>query len=152
MTYYFHIQDNKIISKGQAKLLNGDNIEVNEDIYNHSERYIYQDSEIILDPDYEVKQVEKEAKKIAQLKLTKREVFLALYKNKGITPEEIKASITNTEALIEFEYAAEYYRGNPLINVIGNSLGYTKEELDYLFINKTFPTNFEENTNLESEV
>ena len=76
---------------------------------------------------------------IAQLSLTKREVFLALYKDKGITPEQIKAGLTNPEALIEFEYATEYFRGNPLIDLIGQSLGYTSEQLDYLFINGTLP-------------
>ena len=69
----------------------------------------------------------------------KREVFLALYEDSGITPDEIKKGITNPASLIEFEYANEYYRGNPLIDMIGASLGYTKEQLDYLFENKEFP-------------
>ena len=80
-----------------------------------------------------------EAKLIASLKLTKREVFLALYEDSGITPDEIKKGITNPASLIEFEYANEYYRGNPLIDLIGASLGYTKYDLDYLFMNKHFP-------------
>lgn len=76
---------------------------------------------------------------INQLSLTKREVFLALYKDKGITPEQIKAQIQNPEALIEFEYANDYFRGNPLIDLIGKTLGYTSDELDYLFVNKELP-------------
>ena len=87
--------------------------------------------------DEEIKQAEKE--RIARLSLTKREVFLALYKAKGITPEQIKAQITDTEALIEFEYANEYYRGNPLIDLIGAKLGYSSDDLDYLFKNKELP-------------
>ena len=82
---------------------------------------------------------ERERQSIAQLSLTKREVFLALYRDKGITPEQLKAQIQNTEALIEFEYATDYYRGNPLINQIGLMLGYTSANLDYLFINKELP-------------
>lgn len=82
---------------------------------------------------------ERERQSIAQLSLTKREVFLALYRDKGITPEQLKAQIQNTEALIEFEYATDYYRGNPLINQIGLMLGYTSADLDYLFINKELP-------------
>lgn len=82
---------------------------------------------------------EKEAKRMAKLSLTKREVFLALYKDKGITPEQIKAQIANPEALIEFEYANDYFRGNPLIDVIGGVLGYTSAQLDYLFEHKEFP-------------
>ena len=78
---------------------------------------------------------EMEREGIQQLSLTKREVFLALYNDKGITPDQLKAQITSPEALIEFEYATDYYRGNPLINQIGLMLGYTSEDLDYLFIN-----------------
>ncbi len=73
------------------------------------------------------------------LSLTKREVFLALFKDKGITPEQLKSQITNPEALIEFEYANDYFRGNPLINQIGALLGYTADDLDYLFKNKKLP-------------
>ena len=79
---------------------------------------------------------QQERERINKLSLTKREVFLALYRDKGITPEQIKAQITSPEALIEFEYATEYYRGNPLIDQIGLMLGYTSEQLDNLFENK----------------
>lgn len=94
---------------------------------------------IVLNPNYEEEYRQKEQERINQLSLTKREVFLALYKDKGITPEQIKAQITSPEALIEFEYANDYFRGNPLINLIGNSLGYSSDDLDYLFINKELP-------------
>lgn len=81
---------------------------------------------------------QEEKERIAKLSLTKREVFLAIYQDKGITPEQIRAQITDQGALIEFDYAEKYYRGNPLIDVLGSALGYTKEQLDYLFENKTF--------------
>ena len=91
-------------------------------------------------PHYTLEEKEQqERERIANLSLTKRDVFLALYKDKGITPEQIKAQITNPEALIEFEYASSYYRGNPLIDVIGQTLGYTSEQLDYLFEHKELP-------------
>ncbi|MBQ2175345.1 MAG: hypothetical protein II453_09860 [Alphaproteobacteria bacterium] len=83
---------------------------------------------------------QREAERIAQLHLTKREVFLALYRDKGITPEQLRAQITNPEALIEFEYANDYFRGNPLINIIGQMLGYTSGDLDYLFEHGELPT------------
>ena len=80
-----------------------------------------------------------ERERINMLSLTKREVFLALYKDKGITPEQLRAQIQDTEALIEFDYANDYFRGNPLINSIGAMLGYSSADLDYLFENKDFP-------------
>lgn len=81
---------------------------------------------------------EEKQEMISKLSLTKREVFLALYKDKGVTAEQIRGQIQSTEALIEFDYAEKYYRGNPLINGIGALLGYTPEQLDYLFIHKEF--------------
>ena len=46
----------------------------------------------------------KERERLNKLSLTKREVFLALYNDKGITPEAIKEYIKDPESLIEFEY------------------------------------------------
>ena len=80
----------------------------------------------------------RETERIAQLSLTKREVFLALYADKGITPEQIRAQLTDEAALIEFDFAERYYRGNPLIDLIGQKLGYTSKQLDSLFENGGF--------------
>ena len=76
---------------------------------------------------------QQERERIAKLKLTKREVFLGLYQAKGVTPDMIKAQITDAQALIEFEYANDYYRGNPLIDIVGATLGITPEQLDKFF-------------------
>ena len=76
---------------------------------------------------------QQERERIAQLKLTKREVFLGLFQAKQVTPDMIKAQITDPQALIEFEYANDYYRGNPLIDIVGATLGITPEQLDWFF-------------------
>ena len=102
------------------------------------ENEIIFENEPIVDEEYSLKREAILQERKATLKLTKREVFLALYKDKGITPAQIKAQIPSDEALIEFEYANEYYRGNPLIDMVGNLLGYTPKQLDYLFENKEF--------------
>ena len=81
---------------------------------------------------------QQERERIAKLKLTKREVFLGLYQAKGVTPEMIKAQITDPQALIEFEYANDYYRGNPLIDTVGATLGITPEQLDKFFETKDY--------------
>lgn len=83
--------------------------------------------------EYKEKQAQQERERIAKLSLTKREVFLGLYQAKGVTPEMIKAQITDPQALIEFEYANDYYRGNPLIDIVGATLGITPEQLDKFF-------------------
>jgi hypothetical protein len=74
-----------------------------------------------------------EKERIAKLKRTKREVFLGLYQAKGITPEQIKGLIKKPTDLIEFEYANDYFRGNPLIDAIGGILGLTPKQLDKFF-------------------
>ena len=35
--------------------------------------------------------------------------------------------------MIEFEYANDYYRGNPLIDIVGASLGISPAQLDKFF-------------------
>ena len=108
---------------------------------NHQNGYEIRETETALEAwGYtEEEEAQKERERINMLSLTKRDVFLALYKDKGITPEQIKAQIQNPEALIEFEYASNYFRGNPLIDVIGQTLGYSSEDLDYLFAHKELP-------------
>ena len=101
------------------EILDNDNIIDNKDAYN-------------------VEQEKKELERLGKLKLSKREVFLGLYQAKGITPDEIKALISNPKDLIEFEYANDYYRGNSLIDKIGVLIGLKSSELDYFFEYKKF--------------
>lgn len=94
---------------------------------------------VLKDASWEEEQARKERERINMLSLTKREVFLALYRDKNITPLQLRERITDKEAQIEFDYAEKYYRGNPLIDIIGMLLGYTSEQLDYLFEHAEFP-------------
>lgn len=119
---------------------------LNPSIYNvdrweeTNEEYVLDGDEYVLkNEEWEERQAQKEKERIAKLSLTKREVFLALYKAKGLTPEMIRSQITDTEALIEFDYATEYFRFNPLIDKIGLMLGYSSENIDYLFEHKQLP-------------
>lgn len=145
MTYYIYLENGTLNGAGEAILLTEGvvNIEVTEEVYNgyvtEPEKYIYSDGEIVENPNYAEEQAQNERNRLDMLSLTKREVFLALYKDKGLTPEQLRSKITDPEALIEFDYANDYYRGNPLINKIGEMLGYTIEDLDYLFENKELP-------------
>lgn len=67
--HYIQIKDNKIIGKGQCKILNSDilNVEVSEDIYNNIEKYIYKDNELVLNPDYEKELAKKREEKFNKL-------------------------------------------------------------------------------------
>ena len=144
MAYYIFIQDNKLNGCGQCRQLTEGviNLEVEEHLFNaygeNPEMYIWDGEAIVIDPEYEQKQIQKEKERIAKLSLTKREVFLGLFQAKGVTPDQIKAQITDPMALIEFEYANDYYRFNPLIDVVGNALGITSEQLDKFFDTKDY--------------
>lgn len=136
---YLGYQGNKIKFYTEAPLdatlYNIDLIEETED------EYVLDDDEYVLcDEEWEEKQRQKERERLNKLSLTKREVFLALHKDKGITPQQIRNQITDEEALIEFDYANDYFRGNPLIDKMGIMLGYSIEDLDYLFEHKELPS------------
>lgn len=136
---YIFIENGKLNGCGEIKQLTEGvlNFEVNDELYedykNNPLKYIFEDGQIILNPQFEELLAQEEREKLDGLSLTKREVFLALYKDKGITPEQLRAQLEDTEAQIEFDYANSYFRGNPLINLIGANLGYTSAQMDYLF-------------------
>lgn len=82
---------------------------------------------------------EQERERKDMLALTRCDVLKALYQTKGITPTDIKTLLKdNVEALIELEYAQNFYRGHPIIKSLGEQLGFTSDDLDYLFENKKF--------------
>lgn len=129
-------QGKYIIGEVEEEIDVPDEVEEGEEQTTHKETVKIKT--LVLNPNYEEEKAAAERKRLNLLSLTKREVFLALYKDKGITPDQLRAQITDIEAQIEFDYAEKYYRGNPLINGIGALLGYTPEQLDYLFIHKEF--------------
>ena len=143
---YYIQEDNKILLADESEYKLIDTIKFMPQ-YQHLE-ILQTDKNIVMydgsfyfedDEEYIAKKAQDERERIAKLSLTKREVFLALYRAKGLTPEMIRAQITDTEALIEFDYATEYFRFNPLINQIGAMLGFSPEQIDYLFEYKEIP-------------
>lgn len=107
---------------------------------NHNLGYEIRETETALEAwgytEEEIKEQERE--RLNLLSMTKREMFLGLYQAKQIAPDILKAQITDPKALIEFEYANDYYRGNQLIDVIGGQLGFTSEQLDKFFETKDY--------------
>ena len=83
-----------------------------------------------------------ERERIAKISLTRGDVFRALYQAKGVTRAQIRAMIENNEliseaqrelALIDFDEALNFYRGNTLIDTLGLALGIISEQLDKFF-------------------
>lgn len=89
------------------------------------------------------------------LTLTPADVERALYKEKGMDFDDLKALIiqalptVDVKALsIEFR-AKDFYRGATfngirLFDAVGQLLGYTSDDMDYLFLHKELPSAEEE--------
>ena len=112
-------------------------IEVSEEIYQayleDRNKVIYLDGEVILNPNYEEEQAQKERERIAKLTCTKR-VFALMLQELGITYTMLKQLIaTNEQAQLEWDLCVELERKNPLLDVMALQLGITSEQLDGLF-------------------
>ena len=105
--------------------------------------YVLNGEEYVLkDEAWEDKQAQKERERIALLSLARGDVFRGLLQAKGVTRAQIRAMIENNEllttlqkemALIDFDEALNFYRGNPLIDTLGATLGITSKQLDKFF-------------------
>lgn len=153
--YYAFIQDNKINGVGQCECLSALNIEITEEVYNGiiSDKllYIWDGENIIPNPNYEEEKAKERRLELDALTLTPADVERALYKAKGMDFEDLKALIVQAlptvdiKALsIEFR-AKDFYRGAEangmrLFDTVGQLLGYTSDDMDYLFLNKELPT------------
>lgn len=149
---YVNIADNQILGTGQCPRKDETTIsvEISEEIYHNIEQYIYDGENIVIDPEWEQKQAKKERERLDGLALTPSDVERALYKAKGMDFDDLKALIAqqapqlDIKALaIEFR-ANNFYRGVTigemrLIDAVGAMLGYSPEDMDYLFIHKELP-------------
>lgn len=112
--------------------------------------YIIDNGELIENPNYEEIKAQKHRQELDGLTLTPADVERALYKAKGMDFEDLKTliaqqipSIDIKGLAIEFR-AKDFYRGAEaggmrLFDVVGALLGYSPEQMDYLFIHKELP-------------
>lgn len=155
--YYIFVQDGKLNGAGQCPCLNEDiqNIEVTEEVFNayieDKDTYIWDGTNVVVNPDYEEIKKRKHRQELDALTLTPADVERALYKAKEMDFEDLKALIVQAlptidiKALsIEFR-AKDFYRGAEaggmrLFDVVGALLGYSSDDMDYLFQNKELPS------------
>lgn len=154
MTYYIFNENGKLNGCGECpQLTEGvQNIEVTEEVYNtysaEPEKYIYLNGEIIENPNYEEEQAQKERNRLDMLSLTSADVERAIYKAKGMDFDDILNLVQDSPDIdlkaLKIELKANnFYRGNPYIEQVGSMLGYSSNDLDYLFENKELPTTIE---------
>lgn len=150
--YYIFIKDEKINGCGQCQCLNEDytNLEITEEVYNafaeNPDKYVYQNGEIVENPNYEQEQAKKERERLDNLSMTRGDVFEALILAKGLGKAQIRAMIEKTKLdditkalyLNRFDEALEFYRGYPIFDMLGQALGITGEMLDKFFDTKNY--------------
>ena len=90
------------------------NIEVSEEIYNNAQQYgsnyyIYSNGQIILNPNYEQEQAQKEAERIGELTMTALD-FITFLRQCGLTLEQIRAYLDNNIELdTQLKYCQNVY-------------------------------------------
>lgn len=115
--------------------------------YNHNLGYEIEETETHLNAigytEEELRQQERD--RIDALCLTRSDVERAIYADKGMDfddlVEYVKTNIPTMDVkALKIELrAGNFYRKHPYINQLGTALGYTSDDLDYLFQYKTLP-------------
>ena len=99
----------------------------------------------VIDPEYETKQAQIEAERVAMLSLTGADVERGIYKVTGKDFDDVVSMVEQVIAsgsvaiqidikALKIELKANnFYRGNPYVDAVGSLLGFTKEQLDAFF-------------------
>ena len=156
--YFIYVENDKLNGCGQAQCLTEgiQSIEVSEEVYNayieDNLRYIWNGTGIIENPDYEEDKRAQHRKELDQLTLTPADVERALYYSElHMDFDDLKAFIHEKMPTLDIKglaiefRAKDFYRGakdkdgNRIIDIVGALLGYTAEDMDYLFENGELP-------------
>ena len=88
---------------------------------------------LVINPDYEQEEAEREKERIGNLQITKR-VFMLGLQQLGITYTQLKTLIaTNEQAQMEWDLCVELQRKNPLLDIMAAQLEVSSAMLDYIF-------------------
>ena len=143
---FYTIQDNNILIAENEQALTRfyDNVLPLPIDYEQG-KYIVVDGELVLNPNWEEEQAEKERERIASLNLTKADFWIALL-DRNITKDMVKEKIAlipdeklKAKTLIRIDEADHFWRGDASMDIIGAMFGLTSDDLDYLFENNTLP-------------
>lgn len=139
MTYYIHIENNKIISSGEFPMGEGfQSIEVSEEIYNSfiedNLRYIFdsQSYSIVSNPNYEKDKADAEHERIMEMKMTPLD-FLKAIEQYGITYDMVKQFMAENPLIErELRFCQFVYRKHPMLKEL-LKYNITSEILDTIF-------------------
>lgn len=139
--YYIFIENGKINGGGECRQLTEGvvNFEVSEEVYNSvlecQEKYIYQDGQIVENPDYEQILRDREKARIMSLSMTPLDFLKALEVYAGVTYDQIK-QLCDSNPIIdrELRFCQNVYRNNELLVEQIGTFGITEEMLDKIFV------------------
>ena len=95
-----------------------------------------------INPYYKDEKVQKERERLNKLSVTRGDMFEAIILAFGKTKADIRSMIENVEGLTDieralylnrFDEALDFYRGYPAVDLIGQMLGISSEQLDKFF-------------------
>ena len=147
MKYFLIINNktNEIFGKSRCFVSNENIkcIEVFEDVFENSEKYMYDGENIVLDPNYEEILAQKERERLNSLSLTAADVERAIYKAKGMDFDDVlelakQANEIQTVSLADDEPVDKIDIKALKIELKANS--FYRDDLDYLFKNKELPS------------
>lgn len=119
--------------------------EIYADFMENIDKYSWDNDKLVIRPEWETEQAQKEAERIKMLKMTRGDLFEYTIVTKGLDERDIRAlveqeeildAITKKLYLNRLDNALYFYRGHPAVDFIGEKLGLTKEDLDTLFEEK----------------
>lgn len=148
---FIQVHKNKIVSWAPLPF-EGCTHEVEIDYNDYTQnpnKYIFDKNtqEIILNPEYENIQKEEEEKRIANLYMTRGDMFEALILAFGKDKNDIRAMIETLPGLSEvekklylnrFDEALNFYRSHPAVDLLGSMLGISKKGMDKFFDSKDY--------------
>lgn len=162
--YFAHINNDILIDISQSKYNNMDNIEVPKELFDayveEPEKYVWSGEGIVINPNYEQEQADKERARIDSLTVTKADFFDATIQAFGLNDTAVETIInqvlssgnydekTKMIALNHFKNAKDFYRNHELFKVLSDteikvsdtiSITITSTQFDNYFINANKP-------------
>lgn len=111
--FYAYIENNQINGKGQCEALTEgvQNIEISEEVYNDIDKYIWNGYEVVLNPNWEEEQAQKEQERVNNLTMTPLD-FIKVLVSLGLTLEQVNAFLeSNLEIKMQLTYCNSVYCG-----------------------------------------
>lgn len=138
--YYAFIENNKINGVGECRQLTEGvvNFEITEEVYNDIDKYMWDGSDVVLNPNWEEEQQQKEQERINNLTMTPLD-FIGVLVSLGLTLEQINAFLeSNLNIKMQLTYCNSVYCGvvKSFLPITIGELTITPEMVESAFIAK----------------